>query len=96
MRGKRERTNLIILWIFTQCSNGRNKLYPTHVRQSSQDDKSSSTADALVVVTDGVHAAIQVLAFLDLFCCTINPAYKRRFLYGGHEYALEDHRIIGP
>lgn len=90
MSRKRTRTNLILFWVFTQCPNRRNKPYPTYVGQSSQDDRSSSTADALIVVTDIIHAAIQVLAFLDLFCSTINPAYKRGSLYGGHEHALAD------
>jgi hypothetical protein len=36
-----------------------------------------SEADPLVVVTDRIHATVQVLAFLDLFCSTVYSAYKR-------------------
>ena len=74
MRKRTENAHLKVIWVLTQCSNGGNKLYSTHVNQSSE--MASSAADPLIVVTDTKYAAIQVLAFLDFFCSAIYSAYK--------------------
>jgi hypothetical protein len=74
MRKKTDNTHLKVIRVLTQCSNGRNKLYPTHVYQSSRDGK--YVADPLVVVADSKHATIQVLAFLDLLCSAIYSGNK--------------------
>jgi hypothetical protein len=82
---KERRANLKLLWVFTQRSNRRPKLYPTYVRQEFRDGKSRSPADPLVIVTDSVQATIQIFAFLNLFRSTVYSAYKRRSLRAVHE-----------
>jgi hypothetical protein len=88
MHSNTEDADLKVLWIFTQCSNGRDKLYSVYIDRSRHHGQSRSAANPLVVVAYAVHTTIQVLAFFDLFCCTVNSACKQGPLYEGKDYML--------
>jgi hypothetical protein len=74
---KTERADLKGIRVFSQCSNRRNEPYPTHVNgRPEKASQVSSAADPLVVVVDGEHTAIRILAFLDLLYGTVYSANK--------------------